>query len=45
MEESWAGYRATGRATDTLRAAELRTRGTDAAVAWASFVARANALP
>jgi CHAT domain-containing protein/tetratricopeptide (TPR) repeat protein len=45
MEEFYAAYRATGRAPDALRTAQLRTRGTAAAAVWASFVVRANALP
>jgi len=45
MEEFYTAYRATGRAPDALRAAQLRTRGTAAAAVWASFVVRANSLP
>jgi CHAT domain-containing protein/tetratricopeptide (TPR) repeat protein len=45
MEEFYTAYRATGRAPDALRTAQLRTRGTAAAAVWASFVVRANALP
>jgi CHAT domain-containing protein len=45
MEEFYAAYRATGRAPDALRTAQLRTRGTAASAVWASFVVRANALP
>jgi CHAT domain-containing protein/tetratricopeptide (TPR) repeat protein len=45
MEEFYAAYRATGRAPDALRTAQLKTRGTAAAAVWASFVVRANALP
>jgi CHAT domain-containing protein/tetratricopeptide (TPR) repeat protein len=45
MEEFYAAYRATGRAPDALRTAQLRTRGSAASAVWASFVVRANALP
>lgn len=45
MEEFYTAYRATGRAPDALRTAQLRTRGTATASVWASFVVRANALP
>jgi len=45
MEEFYTAYRATGRAADALRTAQLKTRGTAAAAVWASFVVRANALP
>jgi CHAT domain-containing protein len=45
MAEFYAAYRATGRAADALRTAQLRIRGTAAAPVWASFVVRANALP
>jgi CHAT domain-containing protein/tetratricopeptide (TPR) repeat protein len=45
MEEFYAAYRATGRAPDALRTAQLRTRGTRASPVWSSFVVRANDLP
>ncbi len=45
MEEFYAAYRASGRAADALRAAQLRTRGTGAESLWSSFVVRANRLP
>jgi CHAT domain-containing protein len=45
MEEFYAAYRATGRAADALRAAQLRTRGGAAAAVWASFVVRSNGMP
>ena len=45
MEEFYAAYRATGRAPDALRTAQLRTRGTATSSVWASFVVRANGLP
>ena len=44
MEEFYAAYRATGRAADALRTAQLRTRGTAAAAVWSSFVVRTNGL-
>jgi CHAT domain-containing protein/tetratricopeptide (TPR) repeat protein len=45
MQEFYAAYRASGRASDALRTAQLRTRGTDARAVWSSFVVRANGLP
>jgi CHAT domain-containing protein/tetratricopeptide (TPR) repeat protein len=45
MEEFYAAYRATGRAADALRAAQLRTRGGAAAAVWAGFVVRSNGMP
>jgi tetratricopeptide (TPR) repeat protein len=45
MEEFYAAYRTTGRATEALRTAQLRTRGTAAAAVWASFVVRSNGMP
>jgi tetratricopeptide (TPR) repeat protein len=45
MQEFYTAYRATGRAPDALRTAQLRIRGTAATAVWASFVVRANALP
>jgi CHAT domain-containing protein len=45
MEEFYAAYRATGRAPDALRTAQLRTRGSAASTVWASFVVRANGMP
>jgi CHAT domain-containing protein len=45
MEEFYAAYRASGRAADALRAAQLRTRGTGSESVWSSFVVRANRLP
>jgi CHAT domain-containing protein/tetratricopeptide (TPR) repeat protein len=45
MEEFYAAYRASGRAPDALRTAQLRTRGTRASPVWSSFVVRANGLP
>jgi CHAT domain-containing protein len=45
MEEFYSAYRASGRASDALRTAQLRTRGGAASAVWSSFVVRANALP
>jgi CHAT domain-containing protein len=45
MEEFYAAYRASGRAPDALRTAQLRTRGTGGSGVWSSFVVRANELP
>jgi CHAT domain-containing protein len=44
MEEFYGAYRATGRAADALRLAQLRTRGTAGPSVWSSFVLRAGAL-
>jgi CHAT domain-containing protein len=45
MEEFYSAYRASGRASDALRSAQLRTRGGAASAVWSSFVVRANELP
>jgi tetratricopeptide (TPR) repeat protein len=45
MDEFYRAYRATGRAADSLRSAQLRTRGSAASPAWSSFVVRANGFP
>jgi len=45
MEEFYAAYRTSGRASDALRTAQLRTRGAGGASVWSSFVVRANELP
>ncbi len=45
MEEFYSAYRASGRAADALRTAQLRTRGGAASAVWSSFVVRANELP
>ena len=45
MEEFYAAYRASGRASDALRTAQLRTRDTVGSAVWSSFVVRANELP
>ena len=44
MEEFYAAYRATGRAADALRTAQLRTRGIAGPSVWSSFVVRAGSL-
>ena len=45
MEEFYTAYRASGRAADALRTAQLRTRGSAASAVWSSFVVRSNELP
>lgn len=45
MEEFYAAYRASGRAADALRTAQIRTRGSGSDSVWSSFVVRANRLP
>jgi CHAT domain-containing protein len=45
MNEFYRAYRATGRAAESLRTAQLRTRGSAATPAWSSFVVRANGFP
>jgi CHAT domain-containing protein len=45
MEEFYSAYRASGRASDALRTAQLRTRDGAASGHWSSFVVRANELP
>jgi CHAT domain-containing protein/tetratricopeptide (TPR) repeat protein len=45
MEEFYAAYRASGRPSDALRAAQLRTRGAAGPAVWSSFVVRGNELP
>ncbi len=45
MEEFYSAYRASGRASDALRIAQLRTRDGAASAVWSSFVVRANELP
>jgi tetratricopeptide (TPR) repeat protein len=44
MQEFYAAYRASGRATQALRAAQLRTRGIAGPSVWASFVVRTGSL-
>jgi len=45
MEEFYAAYRISGRASDALRMAQLRARGIVGSAVWSSFVVRANGLP
>jgi CHAT domain-containing protein len=45
MNEFYRAYRASGRAADALRVAQLRTRGSAASAVWSSFVVRANEFP
>jgi CHAT domain-containing protein/tetratricopeptide (TPR) repeat protein len=45
MEEFYSAYRASGRAADALRTAQLRTRNDGGAAVWSSFVVRSNELP
>jgi CHAT domain-containing protein len=45
MNEFYLAYRASGRAADALRAAQLHTRGKAATAVWSSFVVRANEFP
>jgi len=45
MNEFYRAYRASGRAADALRVAQMRTRGSAASAVWSSFVVRANEFP
>jgi tetratricopeptide (TPR) repeat protein len=45
MAEFYASYRESGRASEALRTAQLRTRHAAGAAVWSSFVVRANDLP
>jgi CHAT domain-containing protein/tetratricopeptide (TPR) repeat protein len=46
MREFYRAYRVTGRATEALRTAQLRSRANPAAAAvWSSFVVRSNGFP
>jgi CHAT domain-containing protein len=45
MNEFYRAYRASGRAADALRTAQLRTRGSTTSAVWSSFVVRANEFP
>lgn len=45
MNEFYRAYRASGRAADALREAQIHTRGNAAASVWSSFVVRANEFP
>ena len=44
MERFYAAFRATGRAADALRIAQLRTRDLDGTSVWSSFVIRAQGM-
>ena len=44
MQEFYSAYRATNRAADALRTAQLRTRATSGPSVWASFIVRSGAL-
>jgi hypothetical protein len=44
MQEFYTAYRATNRAADALRTAQLRTRATSGPSVWASFIVRSGAL-
>jgi CHAT domain-containing protein/tetratricopeptide (TPR) repeat protein len=45
MSEFYRAYRLSGRASEALRAAQLRTRDKAAPAVWSSFVVRANEFP
>jgi CHAT domain-containing protein len=45
MEEFYSAYRTSGRASEALRIAQLRTRGAAGESVWSSFVVRSNELP
>jgi CHAT domain-containing protein/Tfp pilus assembly protein PilF len=45
MNEFYRAYRTSGRAAESLRTAQLRTRGATSTQAWSSFVVRANGFP
>lgn len=45
MEEFYSAYRASGRAADALRVAQLRTRNNAGPTVWSSFVVRSNGMP
>ncbi len=45
MEEFYTAYRASGRAADALRTAQLRTRSKSGPTVWSSFVLRSSGLP
>jgi CHAT domain-containing protein/tetratricopeptide (TPR) repeat protein len=44
MKEFYVAYRSSGRVTDALRTAQLRTRDTAGPSVWSSFVVRASSL-
>jgi CHAT domain-containing protein len=45
MEHFYSAYRASGRAADALRIAQLRSRDSDGSQVWSSFVVRASGFP
>jgi CHAT domain-containing protein len=45
MNEFYSAYRASGRASDALRTAQLHARASMAPAVWSSFVVRANEFP
>jgi CHAT domain-containing protein len=45
MNEFYQAFRATGSASEALRNAQLRTRGSTSVPVWSSFVVRANGFP
>jgi CHAT domain-containing protein len=45
MNEFYRAYRSSGKASEALREAQLRTRDTADAAVWSSFVVRANGFP
>jgi hypothetical protein len=45
MNEFYRAYRTSGLAAESLRTAQLRTRGAAGTQAWSSFVVRANGFP
>ena len=45
MNEFYRAYRESGRASDALRTAQLRSRATSPTGVWSSFVVRANEFP
>ncbi len=45
MNEFYRAFRATGSASEALRSAQLRTRGSTSVPVWSSFVVRANGFP
>ena len=44
MQEFYGAYRASGRAAEALRTAQLRTRAIAGPSVWASFVVRSGSL-
>ena len=45
MDEFYTAYRASARAADALRTAQLRTRNKAGPTVWSSFVVRSNGMP